>query len=82
MEACSFDEENTILDPPNGMRQRDCESIPVWMGFTPLDVPVTISCWKVTQRELEEIQRTGRVYLVVMGHGMPAVYLTTDKPMG
>lgn len=81
MQACSFSEENTVLDPPKGVKQSDCESISVWTGYNTQGVPVTVSCWKVTKEELEQIQSTGRVWLVVMGHTMPPVYMTTEKPI-
>lgn len=81
MEACSFEEENLILDPPRGVSQKDCESLPVWIGHSAHGVPVTVSCWKITKEELAQIQTTGRIYLVVMGHTMFPVHLTTDNPI-
>jgi hypothetical protein len=44
------------------------------------EMPVVISCWKVTQEELEEIQRTGRVWLMVYGVTMPPVVLCGVRP--
>ena len=82
MEACSFTEENTILDPPKGVKQADCESLPVWIGHTLNGVPVTVSCWKVTKEDLYLIERTGRIYLVVMGHAMTPVQLLANNPIG
>lgn len=81
MNSCAFNEENAILDPPKGMNQEQCESISVCLTHTINGLPVTISCWKVTKEELEEIQKTGRVWLVVLGHKMHPVYLTADKPI-
>jgi hypothetical protein len=80
MIAASFDEANTVLDTPKGMTPDNCEPLSVWRG--PLDngIPAVISCWKLTQNELEEINRTGRVWLLVMGSTMPPVALSGSRP--
>lgn len=42
--------------------------------------PVVISCWKPTAQEMEELRKTGRVYLIVAGATMPPVILTAVTP--
>ena len=76
----AFDEENCILDPPRGMSNEDCLSMSVWVGPLADGSPAVISCWKVTAEELEEIKRTGRVWLMVLGSGSPPMYITASKP--
>lgn len=76
----SFDESNHVLDKPQDMDRADCDALSVWVGPTPQGFPVVISCWKLTKEELEEIQRTGRVWLWVFGVTMPPVALETAKP--
>jgi hypothetical protein len=44
------------------------------------DGPIIISCYKLTEEELEEINRTKRVWLTVISHRMPPVALTGMKP--
>lgn len=44
------------------------------------NIPVVISCWKLTKEELEEINKTGRVWLTVVGDTMSPVQLTVEKP--
>ena len=39
----------------------------------------SISCWKLSPEELEEVTRTGRIYLHVFGHH-PAVYVGGKEP--
>lgn len=85
MEACSFDESNYTLHPPEGMTAEECNALSVWVGeMTPNNgmgpIPGVISCWKLRKEELEEINRTGRVWLVIYGRGMPPVALQTKKP--
>ena len=41
--------------------------------------PVVISCWKLTKEELDLINKTGRVYLTVLGETMPPVALDVEK---
>lgn len=42
--------------------------------------PMVISCWKFTQEELNEINRTKRVWLKVVGATMPPVEIVGIKP--
>lgn len=80
MEACSFAQENCIFGPPRGVSSEDCETISAWRGPPDSDEKVVVTCWKVTKEELEEIQRTGRVYLIVQGSRMPPVCLLGHSP--
>lgn len=36
----------------------------------------TVSCWRLTPEELEQVQKTGVVWLQIMGHGMYPVYVS------
>lgn len=71
MEPSSFPEENLILDKPPGMSYDDCMALSVFQGEDSVGQPVVISCWKPTKKELEEINRTGRVWLWIYGQTMP-----------
>lgn len=37
------------------------------------------SCWELEPGELEQIQKTGKVYLYIMGDMVPPVLLTTES---
>jgi hypothetical protein len=80
MVPTSFDEENLVLDGPPDMSADECAMLSVWRGFLGDGNPVVISCWKPTKEELDEITRTGRVWLLVWGTTMPPVHLTGEKP--
>jgi hypothetical protein len=80
MESTAFDEENCVLGPPKGVGHDRCESISVWKGPLENGTPVVISCWKLTKEELEEVNRTGRVWLMVWGESMPPVALKGVNP--
>lgn len=80
MISTSFPEENLVLDPPIGTTNQDIECIPVYAGRLEDGAPVIISCWKVTAEELREIQRTGRVWLMVLGVAMQPVIISGKNP--
>ena len=80
MVPTSFAQSNTTLDRPPGMKEEDCAPLSVFIGESPEQKPVTISCWKLTKEDLELIVKTGRVWLWVHGHGMPAVTLDCRNP--
>lgn len=40
-----------------------------------------ISKWRLTPEEIEEVRRTGFVYLNIMGQGMPPVWIGSESEM-
>jgi len=76
----SFDESNAVLSKPADMTHEDCECLSVWVGRYADGGPAIVSCWKLTREELEQINRTGRVWLHVFGPAMPPVALETKHP--
>lgn len=80
MEATSFDESNLVLGKPNEMTHDQCNSLSVWRGKQADDATVVISCWKLTKEELEEVNKTGRIWLRVCGQTMPPVCLEGISP--
>lgn len=73
----SFAESNLVLDKPPSMTRDQCDPLNV-LYFQKQGA--IISCWKLTVEELEEIKKTGRIWLNVRGHVMPPVSLTTKQP--
>jgi len=70
----AFDEANTTLLPPPG-RESDVLPLPIRR----LDGQL-VSCWEVTPEEVDEIQRTGKVWLSIWGGVThPPVYVTGLK---
>lgn len=80
MVPASFPESNVALDPPPGMSLDDCEALSVLRTQTAQGHPVVISCWKLTREELDEVGRTGRVWLLVYGQTMPPCALDGHQP--
>jgi hypothetical protein len=80
MMPTSFAESNLVLDKPADKGRDECEPLCVWRGDSVEGIPLVISCWKLTREELEEITRTGRLYLTVYGRTMPPVALAVGTP--
>ena len=76
----SFPESNGVLDKPSGVPSDDCSPLAVAIVSIQKS-PVTISCWKLTQVELDEIVRTGRIWLGVLGtSNIPPMWVTGHNP--
>jgi hypothetical protein len=70
----AFPEANLVLGPPQG-----CEDSVVAMQVRRLDGNI-VSCWRLTPAEVEEVQRTGVVWLSVWGaRTQPPVMVTAFK---
>lgn len=76
----SFAESNAILDKPDDMTYDECEAISCLRGLTESGYPVVISAWKLSREELAEINRTGRLWLIVMGLTQPPMIVSGNKP--
>jgi hypothetical protein len=75
-----FPEANFTFLKPEGMTDEECMDLPVWKGSLGVGTPGIISCWKFAKEDLEEINRTGVIYLSIVGSGMPPVSLFTENP--
>lgn len=80
MIATAFDEENGVLDGPEGTTCDEVHPLSVWRGPMTDGTPVVISCWKPTIEEMEEIKKTGRIWIMVMGYSMPPILPTGTNP--
>lgn len=75
-----FPEMNFTYSKPQGMTDEECAPLHVFKGKDEASTPVIISCWQLSKEDLEEINRTGKIYLQIVGHGMPPVSLYTEHP--
>lgn len=75
-----FDEENGDLGPPKGCSEDEVSSLSVLQTKYDDGTPVVISCWKLTQEELEEVIRTKRVWLGIHGSTMPPAWVSGLNP--
>lgn len=54
-----------------------CENLPGTMAVNENGTPEIETCWELSLEELEQVNKTGRIYLYVMGRSIPPVALTT-----
>ncbi len=80
--ATSFEESNAVLGKPDGMSHEQCESLAVLRTETTGGIPTVVSCWKLTRAELDEVNRTGRIWVSVAGVTMPPIAVDGEKPFG
>jgi len=76
----NFDESNCVLDKPPELTVDECDCLSVFRGTDSNNFPIVISCWKLTKEELERVNKTGRIYLGVIGDTMPPVWLDGMNP--
>jgi hypothetical protein len=71
-----------VLGKPADMDHDDCSCLSVLRTrVNNHRIPVVISCWKLTAEELEEINSTGRIWLMVSGETMPPAVVSGTKPV-
>ena len=74
-----FPESNNVLGAPGDMGIEECEPLSVAHAFQD-NHPLVISCWKLTREELDEVNRTGRVWLGIFGQTMPPAWVSGQRP--
>lgn len=79
MYPVSFDGSDMVLEKPPGTTHEEVECLAVQRVINGRHQAV-LSCWMLTKEELDEINRTGRIWLMVMGETMPPVSLDGIKP--
>ena len=72
-----FDGANAIFD----CKDKDILSLPAeCVGKK--SVGQIITCWQLSQEEIEKVQKTGIIYLSLLtyGRGFPPMMMSVDKP--
>jgi len=81
MIPASFPESNAYLGAPPSMEE-DCDALSIQRGALVVGetaYPIVQSCWKLTPEELESVNKTGRVWLCVVGVTMPPVIMSGQR---
>lgn len=68
-----FPEANGVFKAPKGDEDRISE-LPVFTNGKYI-----VSCWELSYEEIEEVIKTRKVYLGILGQGMPPVIILGDK---
>jgi len=83
MMPVDFPAANFTFTKPACMTDEQCSDLRVWKGDVPdgeCSFPVIISCWQFSKEDLEEIAKTGKIWLSVSGQTTPPVSLFTENP--
>lgn len=79
--ATSFEESNNVISLREDAEIQGVEPLSVFQGpDITSGFPVTISCWKLSAEELEEVVRTKRIWVVVLGMTTFPIHVQGDKP--
>ena len=78
----SFDESNFNHSPPPGISEDEIGSVASFIGQDLDGRPIIITCWKATKEELNEINRTGRVWCFHYGNLLQPHALSGTNPFG
>lgn len=79
MKPVHFDQVNKTFTAPPGMEETVLP-LPVWQGPDQDGNPQIISCWELSKEEIIQVANTGKVWLAIMGTGMPPVCVMADSP--
>jgi hypothetical protein len=79
MTPIQFPGVNFIFKKPPSMSDEECFDLPVYRAP---DGSFSVSCWALSNDELAEIQRTRRMYIYVIGSGMPPLSPVVSIPKG
>lgn len=76
-----FAEKNFTFGRPSGTTEDQCGSLPCYKGTeSETGWPVIISAWKMSPEELEEVNKTGVIWLRIYSSGMYPVSLSGHRP--
>ncbi len=71
-QAINFVGVNKVLGKPVDLTDAECGSLPVYS-----DGKVCVSCWELTDQEIEDVVKTRRMYCLVMsGYTQPPILLS------
>lgn len=89
--AIDFPQRNSFFGKPEEMSNHQCYALPVCKFITLIPgvlpraplvrQPASVSCWKLTDEEIELLKETKVVYLRVLGTGMIPVNISAFNPI-
>lgn len=81
MTPLDFNESNERLEARVPVAGEGMRPLSVFRGATD-GTKITISCWQPSESELAEIQRTGRIWLLVFDEEHPVIHVAGESPFG
>ena len=78
MRPIKTENTNLILKAPSG-KEKEVEDLPVTKLTFDNGSKAIESCWKLSPKELEQINKTGVIYFACMGENHPPILLSTNS---
>lgn len=76
-----FTHENVVLAAPPGLEMAGISSLSVHKTVDPVtQLPMAVTCWKMTKSEVDTVTRTGRVWVSLLGPTIPPLLVTGVSP--
>lgn len=69
---------NSNLKAPKGQEESVID-LPITRLYLENGTHAVESCWQLSNEELEEVKRTGKVYFICMGDTHPAILLSSKS---
>lgn len=79
--AADFDESNLVIRPAKGSPDNVQPLNVCYVKDEESGAMYLTSCWKLTAEELEEINRTKRIWVIIHGLKHPPITLSGLKPV-
>ena len=76
MEPVPFIEANCLLRGDGD----EVADVRCYQGRLDDGSPVTCTCWEVTKEDIAVMLKTGRLWLFLQSHEVPAAMLTVERP--
>lgn len=80
MNPKKFREANQVFTKPDGWVDGSCQDLHVYKGPDANGNPVLISEWELNDEEILQVLQTRSIYLGIVGHNQPPVFLTIESP--
>lgn len=80
MRGVSFPQQNNILGKPENMTDDECYGLPVHHYVTDRGFPAIISCWELTDEDIEQIIKTRRIWANTLGKTLSPFSLHSYSP--
>lgn len=80
MKPVDFPNRNFIYQKPPNMTDEECSPLPVFKGRDEMNYPVVISCWDLSEQDMEQLRKTGKIYLMMYTAGPICPVCVTPFP--
>ena len=77
MKPVEFEEQTSVLGPPQGITEEECGKLPVHMDIVQ---QVTISCWEPTEEEIQLLIKNKKLYVTLWQIPMCPIMVHVTNP--